>query len=297
MVATLGTVATFGAQYWWALELTSHFRVQYAIALGVLAIAFALFRRWRTTTLVSCGAAMNLAVILPFYLPSSLAVPAGGPQLRVLLSNVNSANQQFDRLLAYIRRSQPDIIAVQEVNAAWNEALGTLAAEYPHRLAAIREDNFGILLLSKKPLHDAQILDLADMGAPALRAGVALGNHTVQLLTTHTFPPGPRGAVPRNRQLQAAADALNALPDPRLLIGDLNTTPWSPAYRQLVRATGLRNSAAGRGVQPTWPTMLPVLRIPIDHCLVSSELVVLEHTVGPDIGSDHYPLLVTLAVR
>jgi endonuclease/exonuclease/phosphatase (EEP) superfamily protein YafD len=43
--------------------------------------------------------------------------------------------------------------------------------------------------------------------------------------------------------------------------------------------------------------MLPVLRIPIDHCLVSSELVVLEHTVGPDIGSDHYPLLVTLAVR
>jgi len=43
--------------------------------------------------------------------------------------------------------------------------------------------------------------------------------------------------------------------------------------------------------------MSVLLRVPIDHCLVSSELAVVNHEVGPDLGSDHFPVLVTLACR
>lgn len=40
-----------------------------------------------------------------------------------------------------------------------------------------------------------------------------------------------------------------------------------------------------------------VARIPVDHALVSPEVVVLDRTVGPALGSDHASLLVRVARR
>ena len=72
------------------------------------------------------------------------------------------------------------------------------------------------------------------------------------------------------------------------------STRWTPRFKHLLRATGLRDTAAGFGWQPTWPTFLPRLGITIDHCLASSALGVRALKTGPDIGSDHYPLIVEL---
>jgi len=38
------------------------------------------------------------------------------------------------------------------------------------------------------------------------------------------------------------------------------------------------------------------LRIPLDNCLVSEEVAVAGRRVGPDIGSDHLPLVVDFAL-
>lgn len=77
-----------------------------------------------------------------------------------------------------------------------------------------------------------------------------------------------------------------------MLLGDLNVTPWSKHFQQLLDRTGLLDSSSGYGVQPSWPNFSWLLRIPIDHCLHSSDIVIDQRKVGPDVGSDHYPIIV-----
>ena len=79
-----------------------------------------------------------------------------------------------------------------------------------------------------------------------------------------------------------------------MLVGDLNCTSWTPAFAELERISGLRDSRKGFGVQPTWPSNLPGLRIPIDHFLVSPSLAVRNRFVGPAVGSDHFPVVIEL---
>ena len=82
-----------------------------------------------------------------------------------------------------------------------------------------------------------------------------------------------------------------------ILIGDLNTTMWSPWFGRLCAKSGLSSVRRGFGVLPSWPAPLPAfLRIPIDHCLVSDDLVVTGCRLGSPAGSDHLPLIVDLAV-
>jgi endonuclease/exonuclease/phosphatase family metal-dependent hydrolase len=51
------------------------------------------------------------------------------------------------------------------------------------------------------------------------------------------------------------------------------------------------------GLQWSWPVGLWPLALPIDHCLVSEKVEVVDRWMGPDVGSDHYPLVVDVRLR
>jgi endonuclease/exonuclease/phosphatase (EEP) superfamily protein YafD len=99
--------------------------------------------------------------------------------------------------------------------------------------------------------------------------------------------------------LAAAATCLQELPDPKICIGDLNTSSWSPFFQDLAEKTNLKNVREGFGLLPSWPTFMGFgwLMIPIDHCLVSSNIRVVKAQTGGRIGSDHLPLIVELELK
>jgi endonuclease/exonuclease/phosphatase (EEP) superfamily protein YafD len=102
----------------------------------------------------------------------------------------------------------------------------------------------------------------------------------------------------RNQQFARAAALLKSTSGVRILIGDLNTTMWSPYFADLIRESGLRDVRKGFGLNCSWPLPLPsFLQIPIDHCLVSDDLVVAGVTTGKRTGSDHRPLVVSLRLK
>jgi len=312
-LAALGTIAGFFGSQSWLLELACHFRLQYALALAAVAVLIrvspgpnrtsadaatrsAIQPRW--PSLVYAALALsNLAVLLPSFVPPAPHPPsAASKPWRVVTLNVHTANPHHDLVEAFLRREDPDVILLIEVDARWLTQLSALTNTWPHTIQAPRDDNFGIALFSRHPFSQARVLGLGEAGVPSIEAEVRIDGQPVWIFGTHPLPPsGAENARLRDVQLEQTAAHAAARPGSKVLLGDLNTTPWSPVYRRLVARSGLIDTLRGRGYQPTWPGHFVPLWIPLDHCLVSPDLAVLDRRVGPHVGSDHRAVIVDLA--
>ncbi len=295
VLSCLCTITGFIGQAWWIFDLTSHFRVQYAFALTFVACAFASRKKFKPALIFVGFAALNLAIVLSHGWFGHVVAKPAGQTLRVMLINVHTENQRYDLVKARIRENNPDVVVVEEVNGRWLDQLAGLSDTYPHSCSEPREDNFGILLLSKLPLENPEIVHLGDAELPSVTALIKFGNKSITLLGTHPLPPASReSTLLRNEQFSAIAQFLNGLKGSAILLGDLNATPWSHSFKQLLQETGLADSSRGFGLQTSWPANLFFLRIPIDHCLLSSDLRVANRWIASDIGSDHLPLVVEI---
>jgi endonuclease/exonuclease/phosphatase (EEP) superfamily protein YafD len=208
---------------------------------------------------------------------------------------VLSSNQRHADVLQLVRREQPDLVVALEVTGAWAQSLAALREDYPHQVIVAREDNFGIACYSRLPVRHHEVLDLGPADLPSILLELELGERTVCVVATHPLPPiSARHTRARDEQLEAIAALLEARAEPVVLVGDFNTTPWAPGFKDLLKAGAIRDTLAGRGWQPTWPAKLGCFGIPIDHCVVSEEWTVGERRVCPSIGGDHRPLLIEL---
>jgi endonuclease/exonuclease/phosphatase (EEP) superfamily protein YafD len=297
---TMVCVATgcgFAGRLWWVFDLFSHFRLQYFLSISLALVLSLPARRFRASTAFGLCAAINLACLLPYYLPNKPTTSDRSAVLRVISINVHTANEHFDLVKQFLRDHDPDVILLMEVNAAWIKALEEIRPIYPYQQAEPREDNFGMVLCSKLPFTTCATIFLGQAGVPSLVGELDLDGRRLTILGTHPPPPiSAEYSAFRNGQLDEVANYLMSVSGPKILVGDLNMSPWSYYFGRLLRRTNLRDSSRGRGIQPTWPTRSMWLRIPIDFCLVSEEITIGSKTIGTDIGSDHFPLMVDVAL-
>ena len=297
VLAGVATVLGLLGALWWPFDLLAHFRAQY---FGLLAFACAVYlglRRWRWAGVAATLAVVNAALVLPDCLVGAPnpAAPGAHP-LTLLFANVNGGNTDASALLDAVRDYDPDLVVVLEVTPHWEVALATGLAGYPHRLVKARADMFGIGLYSRPELREPELVYQPGDDIPAVRATVEQPGGPIHILAAHVVPPiGGEWSNRRDAQLEALARTAKALGPATALVGDFNATPWSRAFAPL-RAAGLSDTRQGFGYQGTWPAMFPPLLIPIDHCLTGPGLRAVFREVGPDIGSDHYPVIVRLVV-
>ena len=294
--ATLSLFA-FAARSWWPFELLTHLRAHYLWALVFGGAILAALKHLKLAAVFGAFAVINLCFVLPLYWPESRNRAEGRP---IRLMNVNGYhyNPTRQKLIALIRDTQPDVVLVLEVDDAWVHDLELLAALYPHRHYEPRKHDLGIALLSRLPVNDLDVHYFGPADVPSFTARLEdhRGN-SFHLIGTHPLPPlSATGAVVRNEQLTNINAFIQTLAGPVVLAGDLNSTSWSPNFRDFVRRAGLRDTRNGFGNLPTWPGKLAPIGITIDHVLVTPDISVRARSVGPYIGSDHRPLLVDLVI-
>ena len=290
-------MAGFLARLWWVFELASHFRLHLAIGLGGLALPWSLKRRWRMAALCGVGAVANAILVLLVFLPTETTESTAGTRLRLVSLNVHTENARSDLVLKFLQDTDADVILLLEVNERWMDAMQPLRTNYSQVLTEPREDNFGIALFSRLPLTNSEVLELGHAEVPSIATTISVGGQQMFLLGTHPLPPGSATyARRRNEQLQEIAALVRHRGLPTIVLGDLNCTPWSPNFSDLLRDGGLKNASPQRGLFGSWPAWLPFGRIPLDHGLVSPNLRVLEKRLGPQVGSDHLPLILELQI-
>jgi endonuclease/exonuclease/phosphatase (EEP) superfamily protein YafD len=301
------TVLACFARVSWIAELATHFRLQYAFTALVLAGAFLVRRRRRLALVAVAVLAANAWHLAPYLLHAviteSVAAPAGAA-VEVVSLNLLVRNHDHADVRRYLQRRDADVLVLSELTPTWVEALAPVISAYPHRLVKARKSAWGLGVYSRYPLVDTELTTLGVADSSHVAATLRLPGGDVQLLGVHLVSPTlPGRAEKRNRQLVALASRLGpprAMIDgraPRLLIGDMNITPFSPYFRDLLAQTGLKDRRGASGLVGTWPTWVMPLQIPIDHCIADPDLDVSRIARGSIVGSDHYPLEITLRQR
>ncbi|MBN2685784.1 MAG: endonuclease/exonuclease/phosphatase family protein [Pontiellaceae bacterium] len=297
-VALLALVSLLGlaGRLHWTLDLFSHFRVQYA-QLALLGAGICLWVRFNKAVLAFIAVfLLNYAFVFPLY----LGKPDAPTQKthRAMLMNINANNDRTQQVLDAVEKYTPDLLLLEEVTPKWVEELAPLNELFPYRMTEPQTDCFGIMLLSKYPLTEGVVVEIGDGGVPSIIADVLFPDGTITLVGTHPLPPiSSSYSAHRNSQLKELAAVAKNQRKPVLVMGDLNTTPWSPYFRKLLRDSGLRDSTKGFGFQPTWRLPIRFLKIPIDHMLYSDGIRVWNRVVGPNVGSDHLPVILDFEIQ
>ncbi|MBK8223860.1 MAG: endonuclease/exonuclease/phosphatase family protein [Candidatus Obscuribacter sp.] len=296
-------------------DLPCHFRLQYAIAQALfLAAAVAgylknrdLFKTAKTSLgnnflaevgLAAISLVLNLFLIGVLYLPANQKSTAQSPVLRCLQINVNTRNQSYGKVAALVHKYNADVVALQEIDDTWLTALKNKLPDYPYVAAQPRPDNFGIAIFSRLKLDDQKTEDFGSAQVPTMLARLEFDGAPVTVVSTHPLPPvGTEALNMRNEQLKLLGEARSKWERTVVLMGDLNSTSWAQIFKELCTKADLMDTRQGFGIQPTWPTYSRTLWIPLDHCLVSKDLVVRQRKVCETIDSDHFPVYIELARR
>jgi len=287
--ALIGTVPNLP----WPLTLFSHFPHYYSLILTLGAVFLISLKHHKQAAFCAVLGLWNFGIVGVDLARSKTHAPEG-PRLKLIQANLLTANPQQEKVEDWLLAQDADILVLMEVDERWWKSLDRVATRYPHGRRMLRSDNFGIALLSRLPLEDARLVDVGESGIPSIRARLSFAEKPLTILATHPLPPtSEEYRRRRNQQLVGAAKSARTHQEEGefILIGDLNVTPWSSPFKQLLRESGLHDSRAGFGFQASWPRRLPLF-LPLDHTLLSKGLTAVDRQLGDYNGSDHRPVVI-----
>ncbi|GMT49285.1 MAG: hypothetical protein IEMM0008_0824 [bacterium] len=281
-------------------DLFSNFILQYCI----FAVAAFLGALWTYDLLLGVFAlyifVLNISVFLNGRIKKTevnTEVNNTDKLILVYLANIWCNNSKPEQLQKEISPINPGCVFLMEIVTAHIKLLDKLINQFPHKVLESREDTTGFIFLSLYPIIDVQIINPVEHGnRPLLKAQIKIGSTIVSFYGVHPHTPiTKRKYCYRNNLLKWLAANVSTDPNPVIVVGDFNTTTFSPVFRQFLVESGLIDTRNRDGFPSTWPKYFPLLWLPLDHVLVNSSFNVLSDKLGRAIGSDHFAKIVTLS--
>lgn len=227
--------------------------------------------------------------------PAGPQAAAGAPgTIKVVQFNVWAENRDPQGSIDWLVRENPDFAILEETTPPFRAAL---AAQRRWRIACPACE---VMILSKlAPIAAGAPTVETDAAGPLTRATYRDARGTFTVLGVHyAWPTEPEV---QQVQEQRLAETLGRFPRERtILAGDFNSAPWSFSRRRwdAVFALPRRDRAictwpVRQTYRYRWLGLIPFLAL--DHVYAGPGWATVKVERGPRLGSDHYPVIVTLA--
>lgn len=277
-------------------DILSHFTLHYVIAAAAFLIGYFMPRARVLTALLIIGIGIAAIAWWPQYVSRDPDAPGslqqGERQLRLMTFNTWLHNKDWQAVTAEIRRHDPDIVTLIEFGNEKRKTLDALKKDYPYSVHCIEKIYCHMAIISKYPLYDVETRNIWK-GPAYIRARLGKDFGRVYIYGLHsTRPPFVRSQIV---QLRAMAKRLNNLPGRKIVMGDFNSTPYARLLSQFATHNALKRIT----YLPTWPSRWgPFPQLAIDHVFLSRDMRALnEAWIGQPAGSDHYPIIVDVAIK
>lgn len=292
-LGSLATILGFFGSTSWIFDAIANFRFQLAIGLLLVGIVYFLaYGRW-TAFLFVAMAVVNAFLVAPLYMQDP-APAASQDTLAIVSFNIGAGRADPADVIEYVDEQDPDLVFLLESTEEWVSQVRTDGTGYTVGNQIPEDRTYGISVLGTG-VSVVEQLRLGVTRDPVMRVEATLDGERVAVYAIHPRPPDNDSRTEARDSLFTELAILVSNEDmPVVVIGDFNASPWSYAFQDFVDATGLINSQIGYGLSATWPTS-PLTLVPLDHMLHSSSLTTVQRNVGPNLGSDHLPLLVHVA--
>lgn len=200
----------------------------------------------------------------------------------------------LDRMLSLVRRADPDVLALQEIDSR-----RTPGAEHPiamlkrvlghHGIAAAAittpDGDYGQVLLSRWPMTNTEVHDISVSGREPRRAITAVVNAPAGQLFVLATHLGLKFVERRHQCRQVAAlTTLSTLTT--VAIGDFNDWMWPGSVQNV-----LARKLPGRTRHRTFPAHFPLLKLDRIYCRPASALVSSRIDAAASAISDHLPIV------
>lgn len=272
--------------------------------IGLLVLA-PQWESWDVILLLALIAAvgLQLRMILPYTrlwkkeVRQALPI-ADAVQLKLMVSNVLTPNNNTQALVDLVQQKQPDVLITLESDQKWQDALTVIEPDYAYTVKVPLDNLYGMHLYSKFELIDPEVKYLLIDDIPSIHTQLRLPNdEVIWLYCLHPMPPSPTEAdksTTRDAELLMVGRHIKENNQTAILAGDLNDVAWSKTTLMFQRISGLLDPRIGRFFINTFHVDYPFLRWALDHIFHSPCFTLVDIERLPSIGSDHYPVLTTL---
>ncbi|MEM6629898.1 MAG: endonuclease/exonuclease/phosphatase family protein [Bacteroidota bacterium] len=297
-------VCSYFEGVFWGFYLLPHFRLHYLVASVLLMLILTWQKKKIGRIWVFYLGALLLAAlvqsveIFPYYGKRDRGLETineANQTLTLFLWNTWTKNTNNQEIYECIIDVHPQIILLQESHHSLADDLRNRLPSYQFfsagdNLFFVKEDDY---------LTIDSFREISFTKATGGELSFEWNSKTISLLGIHLSAPVPINKITdRKDQVTQLIEWIKYENNSPILMGDLNTSPWSTEHKKISEL--LHDSMMGFGIQTTWPfhnIITSLLRIPLDHCFHSHELITVNRVSMPSKGSNHRPVVVQLQIK
>jgi endonuclease/exonuclease/phosphatase (EEP) superfamily protein YafD len=292
VAATLGTVLGFFGATWWGFDRLADLRFPFLVILVATAVIYGFVFRRALSALFLLAAVANAVLLAPLWLSTQVAV-ASNDSIRIVSLDTGQSSENRRTIIDWINQEEADVAVLHRASGDWATTLDDSDAPYRIISTPVASGATGEPIILVR--HNTTVSPLPPTPGSDFTVRVVNDTSTVTLIGLSVRAPTSGSAADdRIERFTALNEAALAMEGPTVVVGNLEASRWSYAFKLL--AEGMTNSEDGFGYVATWPPFdWPIVGsytgLPIDHAVYAGAITVPYRRIGPALGPSHRPLL------